>query len=219
VRELVGPGRVSVIAAAVALSLAATPNLAAAGRTVAGRLRLRAVKERDPELQMQEVTAPVLIVGMGAIGRTLADALHEFNISYHAVERDQRRLSEAVADGYLAVYGDMADPRLWATIAMRGRRISALTAPSYEVSSDLTPVAQHLYPNLLRFAVVMDDAEAGRFHALGMRAVVDRSVPPGLEFAAAVLAELGIGADALEGWMQRQRNRALGGTSETFVAA
>ena len=218
VRELVGPARVSV-AAAAALSLAATPNIAAAGRAFAGRLRMRALKARDPELEMKELAAPVLIVGMGRVGRTLADGLNEFGIGDSAVERDQRRLSEAVADGYAAVFGDMADPRLWDPIAVHGRKISALTAPSYEVSSELTPIARQLYPNLLRYAVVADDTEAERFHALGICAVVDRSFPPGLDLAAAVLGELGIDADALTDWMRRQQKRALGGTDEAFVVA
>ena len=177
------------------------------------------VAGRNRQAKHVERAAPVLIVGMGRVGRTLADALNEFGIGYNAVERDQRRLSEAVADGYAAVFGDMADPRLWNPIAVHGRKISALTAPSYEVSSELTPMARHLYPSLLHYAAVADDAEAVRFHALGIRAVVDRSVPPGLDLAAAVLGKLGIDADALTGWMRRQQGRALGGTGEAFVAA
>ena len=62
---------------------------------------------------------------MGRIGRTLADGLDEFSVRYSAVERDQRRLSEAIADGYIAMYGDMTDPRLWNSIASHGRRIDA----------------------------------------------------------------------------------------------
>ena len=154
-----------------------------------------------------------------SVGRTLADALNEFGIGYSAVERDQRRLSEAVADGYAAVFGDMADPRLWNPIAVHGRKISALTAPSYEMSSELTPMARQLYPSLLHYAAVADGAEAERFHALGIRAVVDRSFPPGLDLAAAVLGTLGIDADALTGWMRRQQRRALGGAEESVVAA
>ena len=219
IRDLVGPARVSVVAAAVALSLAATPNVAAAGRAFAGRLRMRALKARDPELEMKEFAAPVLIVGMGRVGRTLADALNEFGIGYSAVERDQRRLSEAVADGYTAVFGDMADPRLWNPIAVHGRKISALTASSFEVSSELTPMAQQLYPSLLHYAAVADSAEAERFHTLGIRAVVDRSFPPGLDLAAAVLGKLGIDADAVTGWMRRQQRRALGGAEEAVAAA
>jgi len=62
---------------------------------------------QDPELQPHEIAALVLIVGMGRVGRTLADALTEFDIGYSALEHDQRRLSEAVADGYSVVFGDI----------------------------------------------------------------------------------------------------------------
>ena len=219
VRELVGAAQVSIVAAAVALSLAVTPNIAAIGRACAGRLRMRSTTVRDPELEMQELAAPVLIVGMGRVGRTLADALNEFGIGYVAVERDQRRLSEAVADGYAAVFGDMADSRLWDPIAVHGRRISVLTAPSYDVSSGLTPMAQTLYPNLVRFAAVADDREAERFRGIGLRAVVDRSFPPGLDLATAVLGELGIEADSLSRWMRHQQERSLDNMGAAFVAA
>jgi Kef-type K+ transport system membrane component KefB len=218
-RTLLGPGRVSIVATAVALSIALTPTLATLGRTLAGRLRLRAAKVADPELQMQEEAAPVLIVGMGRTGRTLADALRAFDIEYSTVERDQRRLREALADGYSVVFGDTADPRLWDAISLQGRKILALTAPSYEVSHELAPIARHFYPNLLRFAVVEDDADVQRFHALGIRAVPDRGVPRGLDLAVAVLIELGVDQAELADWAQRQKHRALGDAGAVLVDA
>ena len=139
VRALVGEGRSAVLIAAIALSLAVTPNLADAGRVLAGRMRMRKPRAADPELQPHDLVGPVFIVGMGARGRTIADALTEFGIDYAAIERDQRRLSEAIADGYHAVFGDLADPRIWEALALEGRRVIVLTAPSYEVSSQLTP--------------------------------------------------------------------------------
>ncbi len=47
-----------------------------------------------------------MIIGMGPIGRTIADALMEFEISYVAVEKDQKTFAEANADGYTVVFGD-----------------------------------------------------------------------------------------------------------------
>ena len=139
-RGLIGEATASVIVAAVALSLAATPTLAEAGRALAGRLRRR-TKAQELELQPRDLTAPVLIAGMGPVGRTLADALNEFGIGYSGIERDQRRLAEAVADGYIAAFGDLSDPRLWEPMALHGRRLSAVTEPSYEAVSELAPIA------------------------------------------------------------------------------
>jgi len=217
--ELLGTSVASVLIASVALSLALTPTLAEAGRTLAGRLRRRKKTVDDPELVARELTAPVLIVGMGQAGRTLADALTEFDIRYGAIERDQRRFAEANADGYSVTFGDAADPRIWEPVAMHGRRIVALTAPDFEVSSALTPITSRLYPDLKRFAAIRDEADRERFRANGLQPVVDGGSPRGLEFAAAVLAELNVDRDAIELWRQRQRERALTGRDETIAEA
>ena len=219
VRTLVGEAQASVLVAAVALSLAATPTLAEAGRSLAGRMRARQKRTADPELQPTSTLDPVMIVGMGRAGRTLADALGEFRIGYAAVEGDQRRLAEATADGYHASFGDMADPRLWEPVAMHGRQVIVITEPRFEVSSELMPVAQALYPSLHRFAVVQDPADEARFAAIGIRAVLDASMPPGLSLAEAVLRQLGVAPDAILAWTRQQRQRTLGRTGEMLVAA
>jgi CPA2 family monovalent cation:H+ antiporter-2 len=219
VRKAVGVGHVSIITAAVALTLAATPSLAAAGRIVAGRLRKPGLLALDPELVMRERPAPVLIVGMGHIGRTLADALTEFGIGYTAIEHDYERLSHAVADGYSAIFGNASDPRFWEPMAVSVRKISALTSPSFEIHSELTPVLRRQYPNLLRYAAVVDDEDAARFIALDIRAIVDRATPPGLDLAGAVLRELEIDPDEVADWMQKQQARHVGGAGAAFNVA
>ncbi len=211
VRALVGERASAVLITAVALTLAATPSVAEAGRALAGRLRRRAMREADPELQRRDVAAPVLIAGMGRVGRTLADALIEFEVGYTAIERDGARLRDAVADGYNAVFGDVADPRLWESVMMHGRKFSVLTAPSFEVSRDLTPTAEQRFPGLVRIAVVADEAEAERFRSIGVVPVIDRSVPPGLDLAALVLAELGMEPERIGQWMRRDQERVLAG--------
>ena len=217
-RALIGESTSSVLIAAVALSLAATPTLAEVGRTLAGRMRRRPPAE-DPELQKREVAAPVFIVGMGTVGRTVADALVAFGIGYDAIERDQRRLAEASADGYAVAFGDTGDPRIWEPVSMHGRRIGVITAPSFEVSSGLTPMANRNYPELQRVVAVTDDSDGERYRALGMIPVVDRAHPRGLELAGAVLAALGVDSGSINEWMKRQQERAVGSAAATRHAA
>jgi K+:H+ antiporter len=211
VRALVGETASAVLIAAVALSLAVTPSLAELGRSLAGRMRRRAARATDAELQPRDLIGPVFIAGMGRTGRTLADALTEFDIGYAAIERDQQRLREAVADGYNVAFGDLSDPRIWEPVALHGRKVSVLTAPIFEVSRDLGPVARQRFPNLKRIAVVRDRDEAERFKSIGLLPVIDRSVPPGLDLAALVLGELGVGPDRIGEWMRRRQERALSG--------
>jgi CPA2 family monovalent cation:H+ antiporter-2 len=211
VRTLIGETQSAVLIAAVALSLAATPTLAEAGRSLAGRMRRHVVREADPELQPRELAGPVFIAGMGRTGRTLVDALAEFDIAYAAIERDEKRLREAVADGYNVVFGDFSDPRIWEPVALHGRKITVLTAPIFEVSRELGPTVRELFPDLKRVAVVRSQEEAERFRSIGVLPIIDRSVPPGLDLAALVLAELGVDSDQIGNWMRRQQERALSG--------
>ena len=207
VRALVGESRASVLVAAVALSMAATPNLAEAGRSLAGSMRRRQQKAVDPELVPRAITAPVVIVGMGRIGRTVADALIGFEIGYVGIEFDQRRLREAIADGYSASFGDAGDIRMWQSIEMQSRQISVLTAPRFEVVSDNSPLAAAQYPHLKRIAAAADEVQAEKFHNIGVKAVVERGNPHGSHTAAAVLTELGCDAAKITEWMRQLTDR------------
>ncbi len=212
VRALVGEQAGAVLIAAVALSLAATPTVAEAGRWLAGRMR-RPSRRENAELQPQGESAPVLIAGMGRVGRMVADALDEFEIGYAAIERDDKRLRLAVADGYAVGFGDLSDTRIWEPVAIHERRMIVVTEPSFEVASEITPVGVARYPGLKRFAVVGTSEEAARFRTIGITPVIDRSVPPGLDVVRAVLDELGVDAAETATWMRRQQERALSGSA------
>ena len=205
IRALIGEERSGILIAAVALSMAATPSVADFGRSLAGRLRLRATTSSKAELDRREVTGPVFIVGMGARGRTVADALTEFDIEYTAIESDPGRLRHAIADGYRVLFGDLTDPRIWDPVAMQDRRISVLTEPTIEQSRGITPVADKFFPDLTRLALVGSPAEAARFGAIGLVPVVDPAEMPGVEAAVSVLARLGVDEGQIGAWAERQR--------------
>ena len=122
---------------------------------------------------------------------------------------DYDRFLAASADGYAVAFGDVGDVRLMETLAMAQRSAVVVTVVRYELSKALTPIVQDRYPDLIRFIAVDGDEDRARFEALGMRAVVNRSTPRGLELAAEVLRVQGIEEDRIRAWMQRQQERAL----------
>ena len=219
IRTLVGTDTASVLVAAVALSLAATPTVAEAGRSLAGRMRRRLISQNEDELLPRGVQGPVLIIGMGEAGRTVADALTEFDIGYLAIERDQRRLGQAVADGYTAAFGDADDPRIWESRGAWNRRINVITAPRWSVLAELVPIAAQRYPDMKRFALVRDAAEANLAGPLEVTPVIDLSHPPGMDLAAAVLHELDVDSGAVGLWMRQTQERALDTETRTLIAA
>jgi CPA2 family monovalent cation:H+ antiporter-2 len=207
IRSLAGQAHVTRISTAVALTLAMTPALAHAGRTIAGRLRVRASRKSETEMVPASETNPVLIVGMGDIGRTVADALEEFGIGYDAIERDGSRLRSAVADGYHVFFGDASDSRLWSVLDVVGRRFSIMTAASIDAAEDWLPLARAMFPGLYRLWVARTDDEAQQLNERGIEAVVVPEGSHGLEAAEAVLMAFGIAPDAVRKWCAQQRAR------------
>jgi CPA2 family monovalent cation:H+ antiporter-2 len=213
VRSALGEGPVGVVITGVAASLALTPTMASLGNRVARLLRSRSTVAAPPgETSRRRAAAPVIIFGMGDIGRSVADALEANGLAYDAVEMNYERFLAASADGYRVAFGDLSDVRLMETVAMVERSVVVVTVVRYEISEALTPIVRDRYPNLIRFIAVDNDEDRARFEAIGMRAVVNRSVPRGLDLAAAVLRSQGVDEDRIMTWMQREQERALEST-------
>jgi CPA2 family monovalent cation:H+ antiporter-2 len=207
VRHAIGDSRVSVLIATVVLSMAATPDLAEAGRRLAGRMRLSLRDQANNELVPRTLTAPVLIVVMGRSGRALADALIEFGIDYHAIERDHQSLQQAIADGYEVSFGNPGDTRIWQSISMHDREIVVFTAPDLDVLNQTAHFARSNFPNLKPFAVVKDVERGKSFENLGMKVIVDHGETPGIDVARVILSELGIPDPDIDDWIKRQAER------------
>jgi CPA2 family monovalent cation:H+ antiporter-2 len=151
----------------------------------------------------------VVVFGMGDIGRTVADALEAHGVPYDAIEGDYDRFLDASADGYRVAFGQPSDVRLMHTLAFAEREVVVATQVGYEAAEALELVMRERYPSLICFAAVDTDADKARFQKLGLRAVINRSVPQGLDLAAAVLRHQGIEEANIHAWMQRQQERML----------
>ncbi len=210
VRGALGEGAVGVLITGVAASLALTPSVAALGNRLARALRRRSATTAPVgETTRAATVAPVVVFGMDEVGRLVADALEAHGVPYDAVEMDYDRFLAASADGYPVAFGDAGDVRLMQTLAMAERSAVVTTIVRYEVSQALTPIMRDRYPKLTRFLAVAGDEEKARFESLGLRPVVHRSLPRGLELAAEVLHSQGVEDARIRAWMQRQQEQAL----------
>lgn len=210
IRGALGEDTVGVLILGIAASLALTPGLVAVGNRLAQSLKKRSA---NPLLSDGATpgarTAPVLVFGMGDIGRSVADALEAHNVPYDAIEMDYNRFLAASVDGYPVAFGDVGDVRMMETLRLSERSAIVITIVRYELSKALKPILHERYPDLVRFVTVDIDKEAERFRALGMFPVTDRSIPRGLDMAATVLRSQHIDDARIEAWMQRQQERGL----------
>jgi CPA2 family monovalent cation:H+ antiporter-2 len=204
IRTLLGAKTTSVLIASVTLTLAATPTVAEIGRRLAGALRAKAAKPADTELVPVEMATPVLIFGTGPRGRAVADALIEFGVGYLAVESDERRLREGLADGYAVMFGRMDDARLWQPMAIEGRKLNVLSDPDPEAAAEIMPAISERHPELRMLAAALDLDGVKHFADVGI-AAIDDSFGDGMPLAKQVLTELGIDQAAIEAWIARRR--------------
>ena len=125
---------------------------------------------------------------MTPTGRLAYDALTRFNYPVIAVESDPDRFLSAIADGYAVTYGDPSDTRLLRAIDVTKACALVISLPRYEISAEITPYVREHFPQLTRFVAVSSEADRLRHEALGMRAVISRSQPEGLDMAVALAA-------------------------------
>lgn len=213
----------SILIIAVAASMALTPVLVNLERKFA---KQRADKdwnssknETEEESSAREGDAEVIIVGMGEVGRSVANALDAHNISYRGVEVDHDCFVEACASGYTVGFGDATDLRLMDTIKMSHAKTIVITFADYEIASQLAPIVMERYPDLNLMVSVNSEQEKIKFDALGMKAIVQHSFPRGLDMAAAVSAEHEVDSSKLVKWMKRQQENELDGFMPRQIAA
>lgn len=152
---------------------------------------------------------PVFIIGMNEVGKTLARAMRTHDIPYIAIEQDRTRFLEATAAGYIVAYGNPGDLRFWNTLGADRAKAICTASPSYEISKEISPVVQQLYPRLKRYVAVNDSDEAQRFMALGTVPFHNKGAPPGLEMACFLLSEFGISAAAIEDFHEEEHGAYL----------
>lgn len=215
VRAALGEDAVGLIITGVAASLALTPSLANLGNYFARMLwRRSAASAPSGEITPVATIAPVVVFGMNEVGRLVADALEVNNVPYDAIEMDYDRFLNAGADGYPVAFGDLGDTRMMETYQFAERSAIVITIVRYELSKTLRPIISTRYPNLVRFVAVDDDEDHERFKSVGTHPVVNRSIPRGLDLAAAVLRSQGVADKKIRSWIRRQQEQALEASSD-----
>ncbi|MEM6477027.1 MAG: cation:proton antiporter, partial [Pseudomonadota bacterium] len=172
-----------------AIGLTITPLLAKLGRVIARRI------EDVPELpddELGEDEPRTIIIGVGRVGRLIADMLAKHSQPYVALDSDPDLITSAKRDGYRAAFGDAA----------RGDALSRLgieRAPAVVLTMDEPVLAQRLvsrlrtaYPDLLIVARARDTDHAAALYRAGASHAVPENLESSLQLSEAVLVDIGV---------------------------
>ena len=191
-----------ILTTAVALTLIAAPIWTSLGLHIAKQI---AETTKGAAVDTDEVAEehPVLIFGMTPAGRLAADALRDHDIAYVAVDSDPDRFVLAASDGYSIAFGDARNDKLMASLDAGHARAIVLGVRGLGAAS-LAPLPGSTQPRLV---VAADIADQAKLNAEGFRAHISRAEPLGLELAADLLAQMGLGHETISAWIGDQVER------------
>lgn len=191
-----------ILTTSVALTLIAAPIWTSLGLHIAKQL---AETTKGAAVDTDEVAEehPVLIFGMTPAGRLAADALRDHDIAYVAVDSDPDRFVLAASDGYSIAFGDARDDKLMTSLDAGHARAIVLGIRGLGAAG-LAALPGSTQPRLV---VAADIAEQAKLNSAGFRAHISRAEPLGLELAADLLAQMGLGHEEISAWIADQVER------------
>ncbi|WP_225862749.1 cation:proton antiporter [Ideonella benzenivorans] len=182
--QVVPPEAESLVVAGALLSIALNPVLFSMveplRRAVRARSRwARALDARpDPLAELPASTAErylarqVVVVGYGAVGRQLVQALVAHDVPCVVVEQRRERVEALRASGLSAVAGDAAEPETLIQAHLHQARLLVVTAPDTTDTCAMIRTAHALQPDLPVLARAHNDAEAALLQEAGVSSAI-----------------------------------------------
>lgn len=206
--EVVAPALMRPILVAVTLSMFATPGLVALGAALDRRIGARQLRREEGSELPEERRGRVVIVGMGRVGRLVADLLDERGVPWTAVDRDPRAVSAERRRGRFIHFGDGSKIELLERIGLADAPALVVTMDAPDGVEAVVGTARHHYPDLVIVARARDDRHAARLYRLGATSAIPEAFEASLQLSEALLLDLGEPKDAVSELM-RARRRAF----------
>lgn len=171
-----------------AIGLTITPGLAWLGKRLGKR-----VEGQRPIVDLPEDDAPrAIVVGMGRVGRLVADMLRVHDKPFLGIDGDADTVMRAQVDGYPVVFGDAA----WESTL---RRLGIERASAIILTMDEPVAVQRLvrklrvaHPDLTIIARARDVSHAALLYRAGASHAVPETLESSLQLSEAVLVDLGV---------------------------
>jgi voltage-gated potassium channel Kch len=178
---------------AVALSMAATPLLFAAGeRWIVPRLERRSRIQDDV---IDDATAPVIICGFGRVGQIVGRVLRMQGIAFTALEQDAAQVEVVRRFGYKVYFGNPGRADLLRAAGAETAKLLVVALDDPEEVLRVVDVAHHAFPNLRIIARARNRQHVHRLMDREVAGIVRDTFHSSLKLSELVLGELGIPAE------------------------
>jgi monovalent cation:H+ antiporter-2, CPA2 family len=188
-----------ILIAAVTLTMATTPVMAALGRRAAARLQATPAPEAQRmSAETEDLAGHVVIAGYGRIGQIVGQLLAAQQVPYVAIELDVALVEAHRRDDRPVYFGDASRPELLEAAGLRRASSAVITLNRAEAAERLVSALRRAHPMLHIIARSRDVEHQRRLEEAGADAVILEALEPGLQMGAAVLRGSGVPSDAVD---------------------
>jgi CPA2 family monovalent cation:H+ antiporter-2 len=179
------------ILAAIALSMASTPLLSAAGRRLRGAFTAAAP---DPGLAVRPEAggARAIIVGYGRVGKVVSTLLKELNVPFVASDFDAVTVSRERHEGNEVYYGDASDSEFLRACGLMEATGVIITINDRQSIDAIVAQVRTLRPDVLIVSRAKDAVHASHLYQVGASDAVPETIEASLQLSEAALVGLGV---------------------------
>ena len=171
-----------------AIGLTITPLLAKLGQVIARRVEHASHLPREDD----DIEGRTIIVGVGRVGRLVADMLHAHDKPYVMIDSNPDLIISAKRDGYRATFGDAARRGTFGRLGVESAPAVVLTMDEPVLAQRLVIKLRQAWPDLLIVARARDTAHAAALYRAGASHAVPETLESSLQLSEAVLVDIGV---------------------------
>ncbi len=179
----------TVLFAVVAVTMALSPVLAAAGARISRYIAARAVAEGE-NTAGGGLRDHVVVAGYGRVGRAVARMLAEQGVPYVAFDLNPARVARARAEGLPVFYGDASRTSVLRGAGVGRARSAVLTMDDPVAAEHAVGALRQAFPDIQIFSRARDEAHRRQLELAGATGIVSETLGLSQELGGAVLEGL-----------------------------
>jgi len=182
------------VLAAIAITMALTPLLSAAGRRLAALLSDN--KPADAELAARPLggEAHAIIVGYGRVGKQVSVLFRELQVPFVATDIDTVTVARERREGNNVYYGNAADPEFLKACGLMEATGVVITINARDTIDAIVAEVRALRPDILIVSRAKDAVHASHLYQVGASDAVPETIEASLQLSEAALVGLGVPA-------------------------
>jgi CPA2 family monovalent cation:H+ antiporter-2 len=178
--------------AVTSVTMALTPLLSFAARSLTARLTSGKVVDPDLVARPAGGHQHAIVVGYGRVGKVVCALLQEHGVPYIAADSDAPTVTRDRRNGHDVYYGDAADPRFLETCGLAQAAGVIITIHSASVIDEVVEHVRAMRPDVLIVSRARDADHARHLYGLGATDAVPETIEASLQLSEAALVGLGI---------------------------